>query len=148
MEFNVERIRDVLPELLPLWKAHFEETELAYKGDNFNPDIDGYLRMEDNNQFLLFTARSDGVLVGNIGYIIHKSRHTSLPAATEDFLFLSPEVRKGFNAVKFIKFATGILERMGMRHIGMSSKLTTGRDIEPLLRRCGFHCVAKFYYKE
>jgi hypothetical protein len=148
MDFGVERISDVLPELLPIWRAHFEETEVAYKGQNFNPDTDAYLRLEASDQFLLFTAREAGKLVGNIGYVVHKSRHTSMPTATEDFLFLLPEARKGFNAVRFIKFAVSILQRLGFEHIGMSSKLTANRDIEPLLRRCGFRCVAKFYYKE
>lgn len=142
--FQVERLVDILPEVRELWAQHWRETEGYRDEQGYDPDEVQYLRIEDMGMFLEFTARTpEGRLVGHLGYILHKSRHTRKLNAVEDYFYLHPEARKGLNAVKFLRYAIEALTKRGCCQIGMSSKLTN--DIEPLLKRVGFDYVAKFF---
>lgn len=148
LTMQVELIAKILPEIKELHRAHFSETETPYKGNTFNPDYEQFSALEDRSQFVLFTLRDTERLVGNLGFILHTSRHTSRPAAYEDFYFVLPEYRRGFLAVRFLRYAISVLKEAGYSEIGMSSKLTASKDIEPILKRVGFKPVAKFYHLE
>lgn len=144
LAFAIERLGQMLPEAFSLWEAHWQETEGYRAEQGFRPNLEQYLAMEARGQFVEFTARGeDGRLVGHLGFVLHQSRHTCRPNAIEDYFYLAPEARKGLNALALLRYAVHELRALGMAQIGMSSKLTN--DIEPLLRRAGFQCVAKLY---
>jgi len=146
--FQVERIQKILSEVRELHREHFAETEVPYKGATFNPDYSQFCDLESRDGFVLFTMRDGHKLVGNLGFLLHISRHTSRPSAYEDFYFVLPEYRKGFLAIRFLRYAVEVLAKSGYEEIGMSSKLTVDKDIEPILQRVGFRPVAKFYHIE
>lgn len=146
--FSSESLMYCLPEAFVLWQKHWEETEALYRKHEMRPNIDQFYKLEAGGLSRYFTARDDGKLVGHLYYIVHVGRHTSKPEATEDFFYILPEYRKGFNALKLIRFAVQSLKDEGVEAIGMSSKLTSGRDIDPLLKRAGFRHVANFYVYE
>lgn len=141
--FARERLQDIANEVASLWRAHWQETEGYRHVQPYEPDFMQYARMEQNGMFAEYTARIDGKLVGHIGYIIHKSRHTSKLNAVEDYFYLLPEARRGFWALQLLRYAIADLKRIGCAQIGMSSKLTN--DIRPLLKRVGFEHVAEFH---
>jgi len=143
--FAVENIEACLAskETDVLWEAHWLETEGYRESQGYCPDRPQYIFSERHDGFLYFTARHDGRLVGHLGYLIHKSRHTSKLNAVEDFFYFSPDARQGFTAINFMRYAVRVLKACGCKQIGMSSKLTN--DIEPLLKRAGFEYVAKFF---
>lgn len=148
MKFQVERIQDIVEEIKELHREHFVETEVPYKGESFNPDYNQFCDLERAGSFVLFTIRDGLKLVGNLGFVLHISRHTSRPSAYEDFYFVLPEYRRGFLAIRFLRYAVRVLAESGYEEIGMSSKLTANKDIEPILTRVGFRPVAKFYHIE
>jgi len=143
--FSVETIQQAIEskQIDVLWEAHWKETEGYRDQQGYCPDIEQYFFSERHGNFIYFTMRLGGKLIGHLGYIIHKSRHTSKRNAVEDFFYLLPEARRGWAALNFIKYIKNVLKACGCKQIGMSSKLTN--DIEPLLKRAGFEYVAKFF---
>lgn len=144
--FSHEDLRMIFPEVMPLWHAHWYETEGYRSGSEpFAPDFDQYERLEAAGMWRQFCARdeADGRLAGHIGYIVHKSRHTQRMNAVEDYFFMVNEYRRGFNALGLLRFAIAELRKEGVKQIGMSSKLT--HDISVLLKRAGFKHVAQFW---
>jgi hypothetical protein len=144
LTFAVATIDASPAETEALWALHWEETEVQYRKAPMNHNWTQFAEYEKAGQALYFTARLDGKLVGHLYYFVYTDRHTQTLHAVEDFFFMTPEVRKGFNAAKFIRFAVTVLKGVGCLEIGMSSKLT-GRDIAPLLKRAGFRHVANYY---
>lgn len=144
LTFAVERLREVLPEVQELWALHWAETE-GYRDElGYNPDVIAFVNLDNSNMFRLFTARDErGLLMGQLGFIVFRSRHTQSWVAGEDFLYFRKEARKGLAAVKFIRYALADLKALGIEQVTMSSKLAN--DIEPMLKRVGFDMVAKQY---
>jgi hypothetical protein len=120
--FSIEKVRDVIDELMPLWEAHWKETERYRHGQGFNMDVDRYIKYNDVDYYILYTARDNGKLVGNFGAYISTSMHTQQLEATEDTLFLLPEYRKGFNSVRFVKFAEDHLISRGVVEMSITTK--------------------------
>lgn len=143
--FATEPLVPAFDEATKLWSAHWAETEVGYRKAPMNPDYRQFARLEELNWSRYFTARSDGVLVGHLYFIVHTDRHTQTRNAVEDFYYFLPEHRKGTDAIKLLRFAVDTLRSDGCKQIGMSSKLTGGKDIDPILRRVGFRHVANFY---
>lgn len=143
LTFQKERLKDCLDEVKPLWFSHWKETEEYRDVQGYEPDESQFLYMDELGWFAEYTARNDGKMVGHVGFIVHKSRHTSKKTAIEDYFYILPEARHGMTAIKFLRFAIDDLKKTGCADIGMSSKLTN--DIEPLLKRAGFKPVAKLY---
>lgn len=141
--FACETMSECLDETKFLHADHWKETEGYRDEQGYEPDYEQFALIERNGNFAYFTARRDGQLIGHLGYVIHKSRHTSKRAASEDFFYFLPAERRGFVSIKFLRYVVRVLTACGCREIGMSSKLTN--DIEPLLKRVGFKYVAKFY---
>lgn len=144
LRFALERLQDIQPEVSRLWHLHYGETE-EYRGLPMRPALDQFYRMENAGMWRQFTARDDvdGSLAGHLAFMVHIGRHTSEKSATEDYFYLRPDYRNGYNAVRLLRFAIEQLKAEGCKQIGMSSKMTN--DIEPLLKRVGFRLVAKFY---
>lgn len=143
--YSREDLRDIFVDVMPLWHAHWFETEGYRAQEPFSPDLDQYARLEEAGMWRQFCARdeADGRLAGHIGYIVHKSRHTQRMNAVEDYFFMVSEYRRGFNALGLLRFAISELRREGIAQIGMSSKLS--HPIGTLLRRAGFEHVAEFW---
>ena len=141
--FAVERLKDILPEMEELWRLHWQETEGYRDALGYNPDVRAFRAFDEAGMFREYTAREAGRLVGHIGFIVFKSRHTQTLTAGEDFFYFRPEARRGVLAVQFLRYALAQLRAEGVEAVTMSSKLSN--DIDPLLKRVGFDLVAKQY---
>ena len=135
MKYQRESLKTIIPEIMALVKAHWEEYKSlgidGYEGE-FNIDLDRYLHYNEIGYHRLYTARKDGEVVGYAGMYVNESMHTQLPIATEDTWFLQEEHRKGFNALRFLKFVEEDLKSIGIREIHMTAQLAnkSGRIME------------------
>ena len=142
--FSIEKVRDVIDELMPLWEAHWKETEMYREGQGFKMDVDRYIKYNDIGYYILYTARHAGKLVGNFGAYISTSMHTQKMIATEDTLFFLSAYRKGFNSIRFIRFVESDLIARGAIEMSISVK---SKDVGRLCEFVGYKLVAYQYSK-
>lgn len=143
--FSVEKVRDVIDELMPQWKLHWNETEAHRKGEVFNVNVESYIQYSDVDYYILYTARDNGKLVGNFGAYVFTSMHTQRKEASEDTLFLLPEYRKGLNSVHFVKFIENDMIERGVVKATISVKsIRVGKFLEYM----GYELDAYQYSKE
>lgn len=143
----VESFRDVLPELEPLHAAHFQETERHLAGFKLEPNYGYMAERERVGALLQFTARdADGELVGNLRMYINRSLHTGELVATEDTFYLTPAVRRGRNAVNFLRYTEAMLcDVVGVAEIRANTKVVNGTH--KLLAFMGYQHVANEFIK-
>jgi hypothetical protein len=143
--YDVERFRDIVEEIHPLHVAHWGETEGYRHGLEMKPDYARLVDGEWRGQLVQFTVREtvSNALVGNLRVYLHRSTHTGGLVGTEDTLYLSPSARRGFNALRFLRFAEGILERLGVEEMMATPK--RANNAGALLRRLGYLHVADQY---
>lgn len=147
---GVEMMCDVLPEATELHRAHWAETEVLYATGDVDGHYDYFQFLEMNDKFIYFTVRDDrGYLVAHLGYFLAHSIHQKTRIrATEDFFFVLLAHRKGWLALKMIRYAEKCLYGLGVQEIGMSSKAPVGGpDLDVLLRRAGYRAIAVQYGK-
>lgn len=145
-----ERIEDMHDELRVLHEQHYRETETLYLDVPFKPDYVRYIESEKRGQFVVFTARSQGELVGYLQYYVFRDMHSAgMRQAREDAFFFTEKVRGKGHAPKLLKYAEEALKLLGCRFVGMSSKAPAGGpDIGKFLERKGYRPVATYYIKQ
>lgn len=121
--FAIERMEVIKQEIVPLHRAHWEETEEHRHGLPFNPDYATFKRHERAGRYILFTMRKDEILVGNCAMYLVRSAHTQTLIAKEDTLYLLPEARKGRNAFRFVDYIERALFRLGVKEINITVKV-------------------------
>jgi hypothetical protein len=151
--FAAERFKAIRDELHVLHLAHWQETERYRIGSAMNPDYEYMEWAELAGKLLQFTARMDGVLVGNLRVYLYRDLHTQQKGANEDTLFLLPQVRIGFTANRFVDYAERCLARLDVVDAYVDTKILfdsegrTVRDVGSLMRRRGYAHVANRYHK-
>lgn len=125
---QAERLRDILAELHPLHEQHWRETEKHRAGLPLDPDYAGMLQREREGRLLQVTLRKDGVLVGNLRMYLGTSIHSGTTFAEEDTLYIAPDYRGGYTAMRMMKFAECCLLALGVREIRADSKLVNNAD--------------------
>lgn len=145
-----ERIAEMEKDIRPLHAAHWQETETLYLDTPCDPDYTRYKNSEAAKQFVVFTVRKDGEMVGYIQYYVFRDMHSQhMYTAREDALFLAKEHRGGGLASKLIDYAEHCLKQLGCAYVGMSSKAPAGGpDIGKFLERKGYRPVAMYFSKK
>lgn len=144
--FRVESFRSIRDELHELHTAHYAETELHLKGIAMQPDYAYMAERERTGGMVQFTARQGSRLVGNCRMYVSTSRHTGRLVAEEDTLFLLPECRKGFGALKFLRYVERcLIEIVGAQEIRANSKIVN--KAHRLMDFMGYQHVANQYVK-
>lgn len=134
--FAVERLRDVLSEVSPLHAAHWQESEAFRHGLPYSPDYRSIIASEDAGNFILFTVRMEGQVVGYGQVYVSDSTHTGTKICNEDALYLAPVARKGFLCSKFFKYIESVVTALGVREMRLSVK--TNNEIWKLWERHGY----------
>lgn len=134
--FAVERLRDVLEQVAPLHAAHWQESESFRHGLPYKPDYASMIASETAGNFVLFTVRMDGEIVGYGQVYVTESTHTGTKICNEDALYLAPVARKGFLCVKFFKYIESVITALGVREMRLSVKVTN--EIWKLWERQGY----------
>lgn len=145
-----EKIGDMEDEIHPLHAQHYEETEAPYLDTPFDPDYERYVASEEAGQFVVFTVRVHGEMVGYIQYYVFRDMHSQgMYTAREDALFLTKDYRGRSLAPALLDYAEHCLGQLGCKYVGMSSKAPSGGpDIGPWLEKNGYAPVATYYVKQ
>jgi GNAT superfamily N-acetyltransferase len=100
-----ETLFDVVEEVDGLLRLHYEELTLNRDRIALQPRWASYRALEAAGNFVLFTAREDGQLIGYSAFFIDQHMHyVGLTLATNDVLFLHPDYRTGRTGVRLIRF--------------------------------------------
>jgi len=112
-----------------------------------DPDFGMYKKMHEVGALRIFTARIADVLVGYQIYFVsyHPHRRGSLEA-TQDVLYLDPEVRKGFVAIKFIRWCDETLARAGVKAI--HHPIDADHNFGAILQRMGYRLTDLVFSKK
>ena len=106
--YSVEDFQSYLLDAVPLWKTHHEEVALSSVKNirPFAPDIKKYLSLEDQKLLGVFTIRDENNnLKGYAIFVINTAMHYRKNIyALNDALYLSPDIRKGREGIKFMKW--------------------------------------------
>ena len=147
---GLEKLRDMEPDIRPLHEQHYNETETAYLETPFDPDYGRYIQSEEAGQFVVFTVRIEGTMVGYLQYYVFRDMHSQgMYQAREDALFLTKQHRGQGIAPALLRYAEHCLAQLGCKYVGMSSKAPAGGpDIGGFLEKEGYRPVALYYIKQ
>ena len=147
---GIEKIQLMEKDIRALHELHYNETETLYLEIPFDPDYQRYIASEQAGQFVVFTVRKRGCMVGYLQYYVFRDMHSQKAyTAREDALFLRKSVRGKNIAPALLRYAEHCLKQLGCRYVGMSSKAPTGGpDIGAFLERKGYRPVALYYVKD
>jgi GNAT superfamily N-acetyltransferase len=138
-----ETMDQVLGEIEPLLQMHF--AEIAHFQDiPLDPDIGFYRRAEVAGGLRIFTARSDGVLIGYAIFFVRQSAHyRGSRQAMQDILFVAPEKRGSTVGPRLITYCDNALRDEGVQVVYHHVK--AAHDFSSLLKRLGYQLVDHIY---
>lgn len=146
MIFAVEPLKDCWDEWRKMTELHWVETMQWQHGkQEWNPSFERYSTYEAMGCFVMITVRDQGKLVGYCGAYVVESMHSQVKIATEDFVFLLPEYRKGRNGVRLYQFCEEEVKRRGCKEISLTVKPETGA--KRLIEFMGYSLVNLQYCK-
>lgn len=144
--YQQEFLAQVEDEIKPLLDEHWSEIALNKDKIKLNPDWDAYHVFEVEGKLKIFTARSDGSLIGYFVVIVsHNIHYKDHLFACNDIIYLREEYRRGFTAVKMIKFAEKCLKDDGVSVLIINTK--THRPFDKLLSMLKFNQIERVYSK-
>lgn len=145
--FQEEKFGDIWEnEFRFLAEAHWRETMAPVTGDEFKPNVSAYIHYNEIGFYHLYTARKDGVLVGDLGVYVTDSMHTQKKVAKEDSWYMVPEVRGGRTAMRFLDFVEKELIKLGVTSADTTTPPAAGS--RRLLEFTGYKYIANCYRKE
>jgi len=123
--YQVERFADTYEEALPLLCAHWEEVGVNKEAVPFDPDVKGYLELEQLGMFHVVTARERGRLVGYHASLVKTHLHyNSTLVAFTDIYYLDPVQRaKPRAALRLFQATEKTLRQRGVRLIISTTKI-------------------------
>ena len=137
LKLQQEKLFDIFPEIHELITEHYNE--LSVTGPEFSrlPDWDEYKRLEEANQFVMFTVRTDNKLVGYSWFFLKPHMHYKhMILATNDIVYLQKDFREGFAGIKLIKYSDSRLKELGAHKITWRIRRTN--DISAIFYRMGY----------
>lgn len=141
--FACELISEIKDEIQPLLELHYKEIA-HYPDIKLNPDYLRYQKLEDSGMFKVFTARSDGKLIGyNAFFLNHNLHYMDSYQAIQDILFVDP-TRRGFGR-NFIKWCDLQLKEMGVQLVLQHLKVKHNFGV--ILERQGYELIDLIYGK-
>jgi hypothetical protein len=144
--YQVEPLRLVWDDIIRLSRLHWQETEAA-QVEPLNPDKERYLHYNDIGYHRQYTARNEQAkIVGHAGVYISESMHTGVKIANEDTWFMQKEYRKGWNAIRLLRFVEKDLKALGVKEGYITAKLTN-IDAGRLMELRGYKHYANEYMK-
>jgi GNAT superfamily N-acetyltransferase len=144
--FQRETFEQVLEDIQPLWKTHYDEIAMDKDVVKLNPFIEAYQQLDDAGGLAIITMRADSVLVGYSFFALQYSFHyRDLVMAVNDLFYIKPEFRGTMQGAILIKKSENILRDLGIQQIQMRTKTYANFGI--LLERCGYQEVEVAYRK-
>jgi len=129
-----------------LLEDHWKEVALNKDKIKLNPDFDRYYKLQEQGSLDIFTARDNGVLVGYFVVFVDTNLHYKDHLfAKNDLVYIDPNYRKGFTAVRLIKFAEKSLKEDGVSVLVVNTK--NHKPFHKLMRYLKFSDTETIYTK-
>jgi hypothetical protein len=133
--FQHELLYEFAQDLDPLLKLHIKEVGQT---EPIDPDWVKYAYMEQQGQFLGFTARAGKKLVGYAGFFIGKHpHHKTLTLVSNDVVYLHPAHRKGRTGLRFIDFCVSEL-KAAHPEFALTWSAKPGSNLHLILSHAGY----------
>ncbi len=137
LTYKIEKFSDVAVDMIPLWKAHWEEIAADQNKIPLAPDIKKYLELQDRDNLLTVVVRSDEKIVGYcIMFVTTHMHYKTTVFATNDVIYLSPPYRKGVAGIRLIKKTEEFLKERGVHKVLWHVK--PDHNFGPILKRMGY----------
>lgn len=115
---KIEPIDSVWDERMVYCHEHWQNTVMGKRGENLNPSLERYKQYENSGMYYELVARDENNnIAGFCGMYLFPSMHTQELLATEDFIFLKHEHRKGRNGYRFYQEVERIMKELGATKI-------------------------------
>lgn len=124
MLFKIETVSEIVDDIIPLNKAHYEE---VFPGARFPLKIDynKYVKLNELGLFKIFGLRDDGKLVGYNGFWVTDRIHCNdEKMAVNDIFFIEPSYR-GKITGEFIDYCETELKALGVHRICYNAPIGT-----------------------
>jgi GNAT superfamily N-acetyltransferase len=122
LAFGVEPLALIWDEKVRCAQDHWGQTSMCRNGETLNLSYERYARYEAAGWYFEIVARDErGAVAGFCGMYLVPSMHTQETLATEDFIYLKPEYRKGRNGTRFYEFVEGEMTRLGATKITLTA---------------------------
>lgn len=146
MKFAIEKFKDILDELKPLFEEHYIEIARHKDKIKLNPDYEKYFEMENAGIFHIITAREEKELVGYcFNFVLPNFHFKDCLMASNDVIFIRKIFRKGNNGSDFLNYIENILENMGVIKSTIATKLE--HDFGNLLKKREYTPIETIYEK-
>lgn len=132
-------------EAFPLAQMHNAEIGGAVSDLHIRIPADMYQSLDERDLLRVYTLREDGILKGyNVFAVMQHPEYGKL-SAQHDVMFLHPDVRKGFNAIRFMRWCDEQLQADGVLFV--TQNVTAALDFSPVLKRLGYEHHETIYIK-
>lgn len=137
---------DLITEMEPLLKDHYEEIAMYRDKIKLAPDYDRYFLLQEKGFLSIITVRDEGELIGYCVTFITPHLHYSEDLyASNDVILLSKPYRKGMLAVRLFKFLEAKMKERGASILTMHMK--TSSPFDTLMERRGWDYAERIYTK-
>jgi|TARA_R110000744_G_scaffold152542_1_gene266659 GNAT superfamily N-acetyltransferase len=146
IKISHECLSNIKEEIKPLLEKHWELVALNQGSIKLNPNWQEYARLDAAGILKIFTARSEGELVGYFVLMTSKSIHYQDHFfAINDVLFVLPDSRAGATGYKLVKFAENHCKENGVSLLMINTKVHIPFD--NLMVGMGFDLIERIYSK-
>jgi len=143
MKFGIESIKNIMPEIIPLAKLHAKEVDIFSHA--LDVDWNEYIQSQADHNYIFFTVRDKGELVGYAGYFGYfHLHHRNKIHAKLDVIFIEKQNR-GIGT-RFIRYCESHLKKTGVNIISMG--VPENPKWGMLLDRMGYDKIEVVYAKE
>ena len=135
--YQRETVDGLLVEIMPLLMRHYEEIAWRKEQIKFDPDLDRYRKLEAADFLRIYTARTDGILVGYAVFIISMHLHYKAnKVATNDIFYVEPSMRGAMVGRRLIGHVERELKAEGVEVISLHIK--TAHNWQKLAEHWGY----------
>lgn len=146
VSYQRETLGTALPDMEPLFPAHWEELALNRDRIKLAPDVDRYRTMEKFGTLHLFTARVDDKLVGYYVSAVGPHPHyRDDVVAVSDMFYICSEYRKGYVGIGLFRAMEADVRRLGASLV--LGIIKPSHDIGPMLKYLGWELAGYVYSK-
>ena len=142
--FSIEPFEDSYPELEPLYREHYAETQERLERDgapipDYKPRLMEYVRASRRGDLFTWVVRLDGEAVGYCNIYMTNDMHNGQLIAQEDAIFMNKAHRRGAGT-KLVKAIINDLRPRGVKRILITP--VTDLRVAKIWERVGFKPVS------
>ena len=144
--YQLEDYAAVRDEIVPLLERHYRELA-TFQDIPLKPNWPVYARLAKAGYLAIFTARSEGVMVGYVVYLVITSMHYSILQAQQDILWLAPQYRGNRIGAHLISYSESSLKGiMGVVLVQQHEKLEHP-ELGIVLAKLGYRPMDRIWVK-